>query len=368
MSDNFKDTYHIKDTSKLASPSLLVYPDMVKSNLEKIKKQIDLNRFRPHIKTIKSKELIQMQLNAGIRKFKCATLKESSLLLELGVKDILIAYPLIAYQMEQFLDMVKQNPGIKLQCLVDSISAAQSMDQFAKELEIMVPVYIDVNLGMGRTGVIIQNLEDFYDELLNLDNLDIKGFHGYDGHIRVIDLADRIKVVESYFQEFLKVLKIVEEKANEKLICVFGGSNTFPIYMTYPFVECSPGTFMLWDWGYHENLPEQSFDFAAILFTRIISKPTINHICLDLGYKSVASESPIEQRFHFPEHSNWIPKFQSEEHLVLEVPASEWEGIQVGQELYGIPYHVCPTVAWYPFYQVVEHQEVNNTWAIAGRY
>jgi len=368
MSINFKDTYQIKDTSKLPSPSLLVYPDMVKSNLKKIKKQIDLNRLRPHIKTIKSEELIQMQLDAGIRKFKCATLKETSLLLKLGVTDILIAYPLIAYQMEQFLDMVKHNPRVKLQCLVDSIFAAQSMNEFAKELKIKVPVYIDVNLGMGRTGVDILNLEDFYDELLYLDNLDLQGFHGYDGHIRVTNLAVRTKVVESYFQEFLKVLKIVEEKANKKLICVFGGSNTFPIYTNYPFVECSPGTFMLWDWGYHETLPEQSFDFGAILFTRIISKPIINHVCIDLGYKSIASESPIGQRFHLPEHPNWIPKFQSEEHLVLEIPPSEWEGILVGQELYVIPYHICPTVAWYPFYQVVDQQKVKNTWAIASRY
>lgn len=368
MSNNFIDTYHIKDTSQLASPSLLIYPEKVKSNLDKIKGQIDLDRFRPHIKTIKCKELIQMQMDAGITKFKCATLKEASLLLESGATDILIAYPLVSNQMEQFLHLIKQKPTVKLQGIVDQVFAAQSMNKLAKVLEIQIPVFIDVNLGMGRTGVVIRELEDFYDELLSFKNLNIIGFHGYDGHIREVDLAERAKVVESYFQEFLKVLKRTEEKANSKLSCVFGGSNTFPIYMHYPFVECSPGTFMLWDWGYHETLPEQSFEFSAILFTRIISKPTVNHVCLDLGYKAIASENPLQQRFHLPEHSNWIPKFQSEEHLILEIPDEQWKEINVGTAVYVIPYHICPTVAWYPFYQVVDNRQVKNRWAIASRY
>ncbi|MGH2623766.1 MAG: D-TA family PLP-dependent enzyme, partial [Sphingobacterium sp.] len=122
------------------------------------------------------------------------------------------------------------------------------------------------------------------------------------------------------------------------------------------------------DWGYHESLPEQSFEFGALLFTRVISKPAANHVCLDLGYKAIASENPLHQRFYFPEQPDWIPKFQSEEHLVLEVPAQQWEGIMVGASVYVIPYHICPTVAWYPFYQVVDHQQLKNTWAIASRY
>src|SRR5690606_15604944 len=189
MSNNFKDTYQIKDTSKLASPSLLVYPAKVRANLEKVKGQIDLDRLRPHIKTIKCKELIQMQLDAGITKFKCATLKEVNLLLELGAKDILIAYPLVANQMEQFLYLIKKNPTVKLQGIIDHLPAAKLMDNFAKELDIEVPVFIDVNLGMGRTGVATHTLADFHEDLLSYKKLKMVGFHGYDGHIREVNLA-----------------------------------------------------------------------------------------------------------------------------------------------------------------------------------
>lgn len=368
MRDKFKNIYRLNNTDKLSSPSLLLYPEMVKSNLEKIKNQLGLDRLRPHIKTIKCKELIEMQLDAGIRKFKVATLKEASLLLALGVKDILIAYPLVAFQMEQFIQLAQQHPAVKLQGLVDHMDVAKSMNTYAAALGVQLPVFIDINLGMDRTGVAIQDLEIFYHELTALSNLNVVGFHGYDGHIRDVDLAARTTLVESYFQEFLKVRQRIESQVNCRLSCVFGGSNTFPFYKRYPFVECSPGTFMLWDWGYHVDLPEQAFDFAAILFSRIISKPAINNVCLDLGYKAVASENRIEHRVHLPEHPNWTPKFQSEEHLVMQVPAEEWEEISVGTAVYLIPYHICPTVAWYPFYQVVQDHRVECTWAIANRY
>ena len=368
MDSSFKETYGIVDTSKLASPSLLIYPKFVKSNLNKITASIDISRLRPHIKTIKSAQLIQMQLDAGIFKFKCATIKEAALLLELGAKDILIAYPMVAFQMDQMLQMMRGNPEVKLQGIIDHIDAAELMNQKAAKLGIKVPLLIDVNLGMGRTGVEISELQNFYDKLSGLKNVDIIGFHGYDGHVREVDLKTRREVVDRYFRDFLKVLEQLEKKAKGELTCVFGGSNTFPIYKNYPFIECSPGTFMLWDWGYHLSLPEQHFDFAAILFTRVISKPTYRHICLDLGYKAIASENPIGERFYIPEHPNWIPKFQSEEHLVMQVPPEDWDAVQIGVQVYVVPYHICPSVAWYPYFKVVENGRVSGTWPIAARY
>ncbi|MGH2624643.1 MAG: alanine racemase, partial [Sphingobacterium sp.] len=212
MSNNFKETYHIKDTSNLASPSLLVYPAKVKVNLEKIKAQINIEQLRPHIKTIKCKELVQLQLDAGITKFKCATLKEVILLLELGAKDVLIAYPLVANQMEQLLYLIKKYPNVKLQGVIDHLPAARLMDNFAKELDIEVPILIDVNLGMGRTGVAIHTLADFHEDLLSFKNLKMVGFHGYDGHIREVNLASRVEVVERYFQQFLQVHKAIEQQ------------------------------------------------------------------------------------------------------------------------------------------------------------
>ncbi len=76
---------------------------------------------------------------------------------------------------------------------------------------------------------------------------------------------------------------------------------------------------MLWDYGYDSLLKEQNFDFAAVLITRVISKPVKGIITTDLGHKSVAAENPISKRIFFLNLENYEVKSQSEEHLVIEV-------------------------------------------------
>jgi D-serine deaminase-like pyridoxal phosphate-dependent protein len=56
---------------------------------------------------------------------------------------------------------------------------------------------------------------------------------------------------------------------------------------------------------------------------------------------------------------------QSEEHLVIETPrAGEFA---IGQALYGIPRHICPTVALHAEAVVVEDGRVVDTWPILAR-
>ena len=86
------------------------------------------------------------------------------------------------------------------------------------------------------------------------------------------------------------------------------------------------------------------FKVAALLITRVISVLDEHHVCVDLGYKAVASESPLPRVF-FLNHPEAKPISQSEEHLVLEVPDSRL--YPLGSVFYGIPVHICPTVALY---------------------
>src|SRR5690606_1905436 len=146
---------------------------------------------------------------------------------------------------------------------------------------------------------------------------------------------------------------------------VIGGSPSFPIYAQYPEVECSPGTFVLWDKGYSDTLPEQAFLPAAVLLTRVVSLPTTAHICVDLGYKAVAAENPLDHRVYFLNAPQLQPVSQSEEHLVLH--AGDDHTFQVGDVLYALPIHICPTVALYDKLQVVQDHTITDTWDVVAR-
>ena len=364
---NKNDWYKLNDPEEIDSPALLIYKERIESNIQTmIKIAGDANRLVPHIKTHKMAEIVQMQLDAGISKFKCATIAEAEMLAETGAKNILVAYQLTAPKAGRFLTLVKKYPEIKFACLLDNIDSGKMLDDlFAKE-NLVADVFIDVDAGMHRTGIAPDDsLFNLFVQLNKLKNIDFKGLHIYDGHIRDEDFEVRKQKVEEAFVPVKSIIEkiIAEGFSSPKIIA--GGTPTFTVHALNKEEFCSPGTCLLWDYGYNSMLQEQPFEFAAVLLTRVISKPGPGLITTDLGHKSVAAENPIPKRIFFLNLSDYNVRSQSEEHLVVEV--KDWENIHVGDVLYGVPYHVCPTVALYDEAVVVENGNVIDKWNVVAR-
>jgi D-serine deaminase-like pyridoxal phosphate-dependent protein len=131
-----------------------------------------------------------------------------------------------------------------------------------------------------------------------------------------------------------------------------------------PDVECSPGTTVLWDASYATKLPDLDFYNAAVLLTRVVSKPGGNRLCLDLGHKAVASEMP-HPRVVFPDLPDAQFITHSEEHLVLESAGAARLG--VGDELLGVPWHICPTLALHGEAMLIERRKVAGSCRIEAR-
>jgi D-serine deaminase-like pyridoxal phosphate-dependent protein len=101
-----------------------------------------------------------------------------------------------------------------------------------------------------------------------------------------------------------------------------------------------------------------------LVLTRIVSKPAPRRLCLDLGHKAIASENP-QPRVYFLNAPAARLVAHSEEHLVVEMAsASEW---QVGDVWYGVPWHVCPTVALYAQAVVIQNGRADARWRIEAR-
>ncbi len=130
-------------------------------------------------------------------------------------------------------------------------------------------------------------------------------------------------------------------------------------------IECSPGTFIYWDRSYQQLLTEQNFITAALVITRIISLPAPGILCLDVGHKSIAAENDLSKRVYFLNGPELKFISQSEEHLVVSSSANH--NYKVGDVLYGIPFHVCPTCALYERALVVENNELRSEWRMIAR-
>ena len=362
-----KEWFDIKNLAEIDSPAFVVYIDRVKENIRLIKTMIDdVSRLRPHIKTHKTKEICLLLLEAGITKFKCATIAEAELLGMAGAPDVLLAYQPVGPKLQRFIKLTKAYPATIFSCLTDNEITAKNISESAQNEMITIPVFIDLNAGMNRTGMdIASDVVKLYESISLLKGIDVKGFHLYDGNIKDPDLNKRKQESDLVFKRIDELKTQLLAKGFEEPVIVAGGTPTFPIHARRKNVECSPGTFVYWDAGYVQNFKEQPFLPAALVVTRIISLPSTTKICLDMGHKSVAAENDLSNRVVFLNAPDAKPVSQSEEHLVAEVP--ENHSYKIGDVLYALPVHICPTAALYEQSYIVENGEVLTTWKTAAR-
>lgn len=357
--------YAVENISTVDSPALLVYKDRVKENICMVKKMAgDVSILRPHVKTNKIAEVCSMMLEEGINRFKCATIAEAEMLASIGAPDILLAYHLVGPKADRFANLIKAFPAIQFACLTDNITNAAYINKIAGVNGVIINVYIDLNIGMNRTGIIPEKTLSLADQIIELKNIRLIGLHGYDGHIRDTDFATRQQKSNEGFQRVQILHQRILESHHLDLKIVMGGTPTFPTHCHREHVECSPGTFVFTDWGYKNSLPDEPFEYAALVISRIISIVDEHTICTDLGHKSVAAENPLP-RIHFLNAPEAVPISQSEEHLVLRVP--DISAYQSGDVLYGAPVHICPTVALYDKAWIVENKAVYTQWDIIAR-
>ncbi len=366
MMNTKENWYVLNDPGQVASPCLLVYPDRIEKNIDLMIHMIgDVQRLRPHIKTHKTAEIVQMQLAKGIQKFKCATIAEAELLGMCSAPDVLLAMQPVGANISRFIQLVKSFPLTRFSTLVDNEETFHDLSVAARENECNFGLFIDLNTGMNRTGIIPGDRAlHLYRTIWKDPSLRAEGLHTYDGHIRDEDLAIRQQRCDEAFALVEELKTAIEADGMTVQTVVAGGSPSFPIHSKREGVEASPGTTLLWDERYDSSFEEMGFLTAAVLLCRIVSKPAEDLICLDLGHKSIAPEMDFPRvRIFGLEDCEQLG--QSEEHLVVR--CQDTSSYEVGDIFYAIPMHICPTVAKYPQLLLVERGEITGSWRVAAR-
>jgi D-serine deaminase-like pyridoxal phosphate-dependent protein len=358
--------YLVNDINKTDSPVLVIYKDRVQHNIDLAIKTVGHpSRLRPHVKTHKSPQATRLMLQADITKFKCATIAEAEMLAQCGAPDVLLAYQPTGPKIQRLLKLIQQYTATHFSCLVDSEDAAKAIADESLQSGLVTSVFLDINIGMNRTGVSPGNAEILYDACMHLNGIKIIGLHGYDGQINDTDAAIRKEKADEAFHMLERVKDILIDKGMSQTVIVVSGSPTFAIHAQRDGVECSPGTFVYWDRSYQQMFPDLGFLPAALVVSRVVSLVNESKICLDLGHKSIAAENPLNRRIYFLNAPQLNPVAQSEEHLVVQTDLNHT--YKVGDVLYGMPFHVCPTCALYDEAYVVEKGELKEVWEMTAR-
>jgi len=356
--------YRPVNESSIATPSILLFPDRIQENIRRmIQMAGGAERLRPHVKTHKIAEVIKLQLKQGIGKFKCATLSEVEMVAEAGGADILLAYPLLGPAIGQWFELLDRFPKSRLSVTVDSEMALTQLESQIRNSGKQVDLFVDIDNGMHRTGIDPEGARGLIAAIKKNPNLRFRGLHIYDGHIHEDFPAERKVHCDRDFEAVNSLVDQLKQEGIEVEELACGGTPTFPIHAAYPSRTLCPGTPLLWDAGYDKSIPDLDFLSAAVVAGRVISKP-MGQLCLDLGYKSIASEM-VHPRVHFLDLAIEGVINHSEEHLVLSTGNSDH--LSIGDVIYALPSHICPTIALHEQVYVVRNQQVTETWKVVAR-
>lgn len=362
--------YLLHDPSSVFSPALLFYKDLIRQNIARaIALAGSAERLRPHVKTHKTREIVRLQLDALITKHKCATLAEAEMLALCRVPDVLLAYPMVGPNCGRFAQLVAKYPQTRFSVLADHSGALIAFSSAMTAAGQTADVLVDIDVGQHRTGVAPgSDAVTLYQQLARLPGVRPGGLHVYDGHNHQAEQPERAAAVENQFEPVRQLLAELKKLALPVPRIICGGTPTFPVFtrMDLPGLELSPGTCILNDHGYGTKFSDMGqFIPAALMLTRVVSKPTPNRLTLDLGTKAMASDPPAGKRCILLNVPEYQPIVQNEEHFVVETPAAD--RFQPGDVVYAMPTHICPTCALHREANVVEDGVVKDRWEIVAR-
>ncbi len=366
----WQDRYRVSYFEHVLTPALVLYPEIIASNIARTLDLLDGNpdRWRAHIKTAKLAYTLRTLLDHGVRNFKCATTLELLTACENGATDVLVAYPLMGANAQRVREIADRFRHVRISVL------AENEQHIRQWIGSPVEIFLDINPGMNRTGI-EQGKNSEVVELIRAirrAKLEFRGLHYYDGQYGHEDEPQRTRAAHAGYDRLMELVAEILRNAFQIPELITAGTPTFPCSLSYqkfrdaPFVHrISPGTIVYCDATSMAQLPaEYGYAPAAVVVTRVVSHPSRGIATCDAGHKSVSADAgvPTCVVMGHPELTAMGP---SEEHLPLQVKSGAVPAL--GEVLYLIPRHVCPTVNNFDSALLVRNGEIQSVERVSAR-
>jgi D-serine deaminase-like pyridoxal phosphate-dependent protein len=367
----WNEQFRVTGTESVLTPALVVYPEVVASNIAKTLKLLggDGSRWRVHIKTAKLGYTLKMLLDCHVENFKCATTLELLVACRGGAKDVLFAYPAVGANASRVKEIAEEFPRVRVSVLVENEKQVRQWSGSP------VGIFVDINPGMNRTGI----EQDRGGEIVKLvaaigdAGLRFCGLHYYDGHYGGLEDPAKTAAAHAGYDRLVKIVDEIEAGRAVVEEVITAGTPTFPCSLSYAgfrekkFVHrVSPGTVVYNDATSLAQLPaEFGYRPAVLVLSRVVSHPSQGTISCDGGHKAVSADAGVPTCVVVG-HPELAPLSPSEEHLPMTVAAGAPRP-QVGDIIYLLPRHVCPTVNNFDCAVLVESGKIAGIEPVSAR-
>lgn len=340
--------YPVAAIEDVLTPALVIYPDVISANIDCTLALLsrDADRWRVHIKTAKLGHTLRMLVERGIRNFKCATTLELLRACQNGASDVLVAYPMMGANARRTQEIAQQFPDVRISVL------AENETQVKQWKSSRVGIFLDINPGMNRTGIdqsqgdVIVALARTMADL----GLSFRGLHYYDGQFGGLSEPEFTQSAHHGYDRLLEIVRELQRSGMNVSEVITSGTPTFPASLSHEGLRrgnflhrVSPGTVVYGDASSLQQLPpEYGYRPAALVAARAVSHPHPGIVTCDAGHKAVSADAGVPTCVVVG-HPELTPLAPSEEHLPIAVREG-FDGPSVGEVLYLLPRHICPTV------------------------
>ena len=330
------------DAIELDTPALYVDLDAMERNITTMQQQCGEwgVALRPHVKTHKVPEIAQMQLDAGAIGITVAKVGEAEVL---PGDDVLVAYPLVKAKLPRLRELSKRR---RVKVAVDSVAIAKDLPG--------IQTLVEIDVGVGRTGA--QTPEQAVE--IARAATDFQGVFYWPSWLDDAGFRAACKKIDD-------VLAALSAAGFEAKIVSGGSTPGAPKTPLIPqTTEIRPGTYVFYDASSLENKLCSEEDCALRVLTTVVSTSVPGQCVIDAGSKTLSSDQTVGSGTygHFIDR-DWIPRKLNEEHGYVEIR----EPAHVGEKVWLVPSHVCPTVNLHDEIWYGRDGKVEGSWKVAAR-
>jgi D-serine deaminase-like pyridoxal phosphate-dependent protein len=341
---------------RLPTPALILDEAALDANIGRM---ADRTRgkvaLRPHAKTHKCAWIAGKQIAAGAAGICCAKIGEAEALSAVGVRGILLTSPVADPLMPKRLcDVAALDPGFA--CVVDHPDPVTALSAEACRRGIHLNVLVDVDVGLGRTGVSgPQQAVAVAEHVHRCGGLTLAGVQGYGGHWQhITGLQNRCDAVKIGMEILSAVVDALRAAGHRVGIVTGGGTGTVAADLDLGVLnELQPGSYVFMDAEYSDALggdDDGAFQTSLWVSSQVVSVNADAIVTVDAGLKAFATDGPTPRpagaRFGGSTYA-----FFGDEHGALTRPAGA--PVSLGERVEFATPHCDPTVDRYDAYHVV---------------
>jgi D-serine deaminase-like pyridoxal phosphate-dependent protein len=326
---------------------------------------------RPHAKSHKTSAIAHRQIAAGAVGICCAKLAEAEAMAAAGIGAILVTSPIAgAAQAERAAKLARDLSDFRI--VVDH---PDGVEELAAAAQGQIQVLIDVDPGMGRTGVhdAAQAVEVFR-AIAAQPNLKLLGVQCYGGHWQHIAGANARAAAVADGMAYLSTVIAALRAAGAGIgVVTGGGTGSFAADTAQGVLtEVQPGSYPFMDRDYREALkddPDGAFEQALVIAATVISANHPRWVTVDAGLKAFATEGPLPAALT-PKFAASDYRYFGDEHGRLTRPPGSQDGddaVARGERVDFVPPHVDPTLDRYDVIHFVRGDVLVEIAPVEGR-